>query len=187
MICYVVTEGPSDASLLRALLNPEFSEEEGLLVTSGGGRSGADSLARSILVARGKPVALVVDSDTNDSNRIQENQQFLEFLLGQFGRRSEWEVILIIPEIETLYFEDKSTLETLTGVKATPEQLLRGKYEPKKVLKEMLPNDPDYLQKLANKAQQLDLQPLRDTAPIRKLREFVARHVAGVTPVGASV
>ena len=53
MTCYIVVEGKSDIVYVRELLKPEFDlERDDIRVVPAGGRSGADTLARSLLVAR---------------------------------------------------------------------------------------------------------------------------------------
>ena len=61
---YVLVEGPSDAAFLRRILPKELLSNAELVIA--GGSSGIPSLARSVLVRRKCPVAVVMDSDSVD-------------------------------------------------------------------------------------------------------------------------
>ena len=60
MIAYIICEGIDDKQLLKAVL-PEISLNQVEIVV-GGGISSVKSIARSLVVRRQTPVAIVVDS-----------------------------------------------------------------------------------------------------------------------------
>jgi predicted ATP-dependent endonuclease of OLD family len=174
MTYHIVVEGPSDVVLLRELLRPDFDpEKHNIRIVEGGGWSGADSLARTILVVRKEPVVLVVDADTTVPERIREHQQFLDGSLGQVGARTPWRVFLAVPEIEALLFTDRQTLENLVGKRVSQEQFIRGQYEPRKVLDKLL-SGQSYAQVFEQRLPQMDLSAVREQPLIRELKEFLA-------------
>lgn len=176
MTYHIVTEGPGEVALIRELLKPEFDpEQQPIRIVSGGGWSGADSLARTILAVRNEPVVLIVDSDTNDPAQIQERRQFLEASLGQVGPRLLWRILLVVPEIEAILFQDKQTLEELVGKVVSDEQFLRGQYEPRKILKELTADPSRSKEFLAKRLPQTDLSALRKLPLVRELKEFLMR------------
>lgn len=97
----LITEGHTDAQILRWCLSNEI-DELGLRVLSAGGKSAADSVARTILVARRRPVALAVDADTTDANAAQEKRQFYVQSLKEVAGTTPFAVELFIPTIEVV-------------------------------------------------------------------------------------
>src|SRR5262245_32089169 len=110
--CFVVVEGPSDAILLGALLEaPE--EDRQVQVVVGRGWSGADSLARSLLAASRRDVALVVDADSVDPSLVAQRCEFLEQSLREIASDARRLVVVIVPELEALLFQDRDLVEAL--------------------------------------------------------------------------
>jgi hypothetical protein len=158
------------------LLKPEFDADGqgGVVIAPAGGWSAADSLARSILAVRNRPVALVVDADAADA---RERQRFLENSLAEFGAPGTWQVFVAAPEIEALFFENADLLQQFTGREATAEQQLRSRFEPKQVLLELL-GDQDFLAALHERLPQINLDPMRAAALVQELKAFLARVTA---------
>src|SRR5437762_9394530 len=98
MNVHIVTEGKTDELVIRQLLRSELaSHPKQIKVIVGGGRSSAQSLARSILGARREPVALVVDSDTTNPEQIAGQRDFLTWYMGQAADPELWEIVLFRP------------------------------------------------------------------------------------------
>ena len=76
---YVLVEGPSDAAFLRRILPKEDAKLAKSSTRAGVPES--PSLARSLLVRRKCPVAVVMDSDSVDPDVIEERQQGTEDLI----------------------------------------------------------------------------------------------------------
>lgn len=177
MACYVITEEPEGVALLTELLRPDFDLEQGeVSILAGGGESGADALARSILAVRHEPVALVVDADTVEPGRVRESRRFLEYSLGEFGGAG-FGVFLAEPSLDSLLFNDRAIIEALTGRRPTDEQMLRGHYEPRRILEELLPNGLRGA-RLAERLPEIDLSSLRTHPLIEDLRKFITEKVA---------
>ena len=73
---YVLVEGPSDAAFLRRILPREVLTDAELVPA--GGRSAIASLARSLVVRRRTPIAVVIDSDSLKPDVIEERQQGMQ-------------------------------------------------------------------------------------------------------------
>jgi hypothetical protein len=174
--CYVVTEGLADSLLITEILKTEFVvSEEGVKVIPGGGWaeawSNADSLARSLLVARHVPVALLVDADTQNP---VERQQFLEFLFARYAPLERWKVLVAAPELLSFLFLSRDVIRSLTGKEPTETQMIRGEYKPKEILNELL--DGRHLPNvMRDKLPTTDLSVIRDASLIKELREFVTQ------------
>ncbi|MBM3459050.1 MAG: hypothetical protein FJX77_11035 [Armatimonadetes bacterium] len=171
--CYVVVEGRDDEVVLRHLLEPSNGTAQ-LEFRVAGGRSAADSLARSLLASARGDVALVVDSDSVDPGLIAERKGFLRQSLQAIASPKRWHVTMLEPELEALFFRDRDLLESLVGHPVSDTDLVRGCYEPKRTLGELLGGASLRLV-LEQKGQSLDLQRMREQSPICELRDFLRR------------
>ena len=125
---YVLVEGASDAAFLRRILPQEvLSDAE--LVTAGGS-SGIPSLARSVLVRRKRPVAVVMDSDSLDPDVIEERQQSTEDLIRAADASIPVKVISAVPEIEAWLFAAPEMITRMVGQEVSAEWLSQGKRDP---------------------------------------------------------
>lgn len=170
--CYVVVEGPSDEVVLRHLLGPG-EEGDRLEFRVAGGWSAADSLARSLLASGRGDVAVVVDADSVDPKRVEERKRFLTRSLEAIESRARWQVVVIEPELEALFFTDRDILESLVGHPVSDADFVGGYFEPRKTLQKLLKGDREsvYREKLPT----LDLQKIRELPAIRELRDFLHR------------
>jgi len=129
---YVLVEGPSDAAFLRRILPKEVLS--GAEIVNAGGSSGIPSLARSLLVRRQCPVAVVMDSDSVDPDVIEERQQGTEDLIRAADASIPVKVVVAIPEIEAWFLATPETIERMVGQKVSEEWLSSGKRDPKRAL-----------------------------------------------------
>jgi hypothetical protein len=104
--------------------------------------SAALSESTSILVVKRVPVALVVDANTDHENAIYEQQDTLQYLLHQAAVRVPFKVLLAIPSIETIFFQDRTLLEQLIHHQVTDTEWELAKYNPKKSLTYFLGENP---------------------------------------------
>lgn len=143
----VVTEGQTDIDILKSLLPAELTKEIEFVV--GGGWSGAQSLAVSILAKRRIPVALVIDADANDEQVIHEKLDFSRWSLKQAAVQIPFEVFLAVPQIEAVFFQDRAFLQEVTNrefsdlewrlMKMQPKELFAGaSLEKSQLLKRIL-------------------------------------------------
>ena len=165
----VVTEGENDVLLLRALVGDQANGGE---FVKAGGWSAADSLARSYLVDGAHDVALVVDADTHEASSAEERRRFLDYSLGSVALRTRWQVFVIVPEIESLLFEDANVLTSLVGRAVSDKDVYEGRFEPKRVLTRLAAGKP-VAQLFRERLPQIDLTPLHSVSEIRHLRQFL--------------
>lgn len=174
MKAYLVTEGESDAQLLRVLLAKEV--RQGLRILPGGGRSAAISLARSLNSARQAPVALVVDADTTNEGRVSEDRDSIGYLLRMHSSGAPIEVFLAVPEVEVLLFSDLALLTRVLGREITHDDWITGRFEPKKTLGRILGTNgrTGAVSRIAKNLSRADVAQLADHPLIRDIRHFLA-------------
>jgi hypothetical protein len=175
--CYVVAEGPTDVTVLSALL--DVVPSSAIKIVSAGGKSSAVSLASTLLATRPASVALVADADTTVPQRVGEAQIELEDLLATVASRQRFGVFLAVPSLEVCLFEDQAGLENEFGCTLSAEAIMQSRYEPKAVLEELsrARNQPYDSAAQASLLGQLDLDRLRQAPFMRVLLQFVSRAV----------
>lgn len=172
---YIVTEGDVDAKILRRVLPRNLIDQVKFVVA--GGRSRAESLARSLLVSKYLPVALVVDANTADQQSINEQLDFLRDYLdyGSAGPEAPpFSAFLAVPEIEAILLEDKSLVEHVASQTFSDREWELGKYQPKQLLSYVLPNQPDGVEQILAGATEENLERLRGHPLVRDLGEFLS-------------
>ncbi len=132
---YVLVEGPSDAAFLRRILSEEILKDAELVPA--GGSLGIPSLARSLLVRRKRPVAVVMDSDSLNPDVIEERQQSTEEFIRAADASVPVRVVTAVPEIEAWFFASPETLQHILGERASADWLALGKRDPKGVLRQL--------------------------------------------------
>jgi hypothetical protein len=168
----VVTEGKFDLELINLLAGPGLPADT--VVVQAGGYSAADSLARSILVDSKSRVALVVDADAIDRSQVEQRRRVLEHSLGQAGTRDRWQVTMFTPTIEAVLFRNRSVIEAAVGHPVSDADMIRGEYEPKRILKSLLPDYPNG-SLLIKRLDSTDLTALRNQPEIREIVQFLRR------------
>jgi hypothetical protein len=179
MICYVATHGSRNIVLLQRLLAPEMQQANGdIRFVQTSDHNGVSSLGTTIAMVKRKPVAMCHDARSVDPEQIAEDRLTIEEDLMDGVPRSLWKLFIAAPEFQSLLFADHGILEALVGGPVTEAQLIRGHYEPKVVLAELLQergiSDEEFDRRLA----QADLTPLRQLSPIREVAEWLAKSVA---------
>jgi hypothetical protein len=101
VIAYIVVEGPADADWLRGALPPESLED--VAIVPGGGLSGATSMARTLLVTRRKPLALVFDANAEHPEVVGERFQSVQEIVGMVAGRVPFRVVMAVPSLEALW------------------------------------------------------------------------------------
>ncbi len=151
----------------------------------GGGR--ASSIARDILLLQREPVAVVGDAETLTPEVMAEQRGLMEYIVGAGGPLSEWRVLLIAPEIATLLFRDEHLLRSLLPVEPSFEQLIRGRYEPNRVLAELFAQagEQPFPEALLRRLAQADLFSLWAAPELRPLEEFLLEKSAAQQPGSA--
>lgn len=171
MIAYIITEEDFDRDLLQATLPAELINEVGIV--SGGGNYA--SLARSLIVRRKVPVALVLDADCVSEKLLAERQQGVDDLLRMVAGNTPTKVVLVVPEVENLLFTEVSVLSRLLGYDPPQEILASAEYRPEKALQTLLAHSKlvhdkfDLLKRLTEE----DLKILQKSSPMQELIRFL--------------
>ena len=136
MIAYIICEGTLDEQLLQHVLPEELLNN--VKIVSAGGLSATKSLARSLLVRRQVPVAIVVDADSVTPDSIQERLNSIEEIVKSVSIGAPVKVILAVPEIETIFFQDNLLLSRLLGYEPSQDILSWAAFNPRKALEQLL-------------------------------------------------
>ncbi len=171
MKAYIVTEGQSDSEILKRLLPPEITSHVEFLI--GGGRYSIQSFARTLLVVKQLPVAIVIDADTEDTPSIEEQRHNLYDLLDQVSPGIPFDVFFAVPEIESVFFQNRELLEEILDHPFTDVEWEMGKRHPKEILQTILGTSStpvyDILGHLSNEA----VAVLRSHPLIRQIEGFL--------------
>src|SRR4051794_35570127 len=98
---YLLVQGQTDADFLRRLLRPEVTKEAEIVPA--GGSAEIPSLARSLLVRRRRPVAVLMDAGALDPVVIQERKESTEELIQAAAASIPVKVVVAVPEIEAWF------------------------------------------------------------------------------------
>jgi hypothetical protein len=132
---YVLVEGKNDEAMLRRVLSEELLEDVQLV--NAGGSDSIPSLARSMLVRRRRPIAVLIDAHSLDPDVIDERQQGTEELIRAANSSIPVKVVTAIPEIEAWLLTTPETVARLVGQSVSQEWLDLGKRDPKHALTSM--------------------------------------------------
>lgn len=160
---FIVTEGTSDTNILKAVLST--GSESSFVFGKTSGVSHAMTVASSVLSAREESVLLVLDAD----NSAAEKAEYVRALVGKDGSR--FKLIFMEPEIETLFFTDKSALEAALNAPIDPVVWDIAKTAPKSTIQVLIQQ---------NKIQGIDqllaspalLAAMRNHPKIKEIQEF---------------
>lgn len=136
---HFIIERSLGVAVLKKLLPEEIVSQCKFIV--GGENNIAVTKARSILISSELPVSLVVDANTNHPESIEEKRDFIVQFIRLMVNPVRFQVFLAVPEIEILFFHKRSTLEKIVNNRVSDVQWITGKYEPRKVLRELFKTD----------------------------------------------
>ncbi len=178
MIAYIVCEGIFDVQLLKLVLPEELLNN--VEIVSAGGLSAVKSLARSLIVRRQVPVAIVVDADSVVPEVVQERLKSIEELVESVSVNIPFKVIAAVPQTEIIFFQDIGLLSRLLGYEPSQEMLTQAGFEPRKSLDILFSQSHIYesysrfINKFINKKLNTkDLKILRQAPFIQELIHFL--------------
>ncbi|BAY38898.1 hypothetical protein NIES2111_32470 [Nostoc sp. NIES-2111] len=173
MIAYIVCEGSLDVQLLKIVLREKLLNN--VEIVAAGGLSAVKSLARSLIVRRQVPVAIVIDADSVAPEIIQERLKSIEELVESVSANVPFKVIAAVPEMEIIFFQDIGLLSRLLGYEPSQDMLTSAVFQPCKTLEKLLSKSKKYdsysqvIDQLTNE----DLGILRQTPFIQELIYFL--------------
>jgi len=138
MSIYILCEGLKDEKLLNFVLPKQLLSDFDVKIVVAGGSSGVKSLARSLVVRRQAPVAIVVDAGSVIPEFIQERCENIEEIVKGVAGNTPVKVFLAVPEIEVVFFQDVSFLTKLLGYIPDQHALDLAVFAPKKILQQLL-------------------------------------------------
>ncbi|MEY2977672.1 MAG: hypothetical protein ACO31I_14430 [Prochlorotrichaceae cyanobacterium] len=173
MTTYILCEGESDARLIERLL-PEALMMEAKVFPAGG-LYAVNSLARSLIVRRQCPVAIVVDADEIRPNRVEQRRSEIEEILERVAIDAPVKVVLAVPEMEIIFFQDRSLLSSLVGYEVPQDTFNAAQYEPKQILMELMSQSErfNHGSELIERLTTEDLHILRKAPVIQELVQFL--------------
>lgn len=172
MIAYIVCEGNLDVQLLKHVLPAELLEN--VEIVAGCGISAAKSLARSLLVRRQLPVAIVADADSVDPDLIQERLKNIKESIESVSVILV-KVILAVPAVEIIFFQDIFLLSRLLGYAPPKDILDLASFQPRKALEQLIaqsqksPDRSHIINQLASE----DLEILHKSPVIQEVLNFL--------------
>jgi hypothetical protein len=172
---YILVEGPTDAAFLRRILSQEELKDAELVPA--GGSLGIPSLARSLLVRRKRPVAVVMDSDSLNPEVIEERQQSTEDFIQFADASVPVKVVVAVPEIEAWFFASLETLEHIVGEKVSADWFGLGKRDPKGVLQQLAEkNEKKWdIDRAINALNTEDIDRIRAIPEVAELNTFLQK------------
>ncbi len=173
MKVYIVCEETLDSQLLKRVLPTELLNTVG--VVAAGSLSSVKSMARSLVVRRRVPIAIVVDAETVNPDQVEERYREIKEIVEGVAANTPIEVILAVPTLESVFFQDSSLMPRLFGHVPSQAVLSMAVYEPEKVLTELIAESKQY-QTQAELIEQLtpeDIEILRKMPVMRKMLQFL--------------
>ncbi|MBD2329871.1 hypothetical protein [Alkalinema sp. FACHB-956] len=173
MTAYIVCEGERDAQLLKRLLPEEFISN--VEIVAAGGLSAVKSLARSLIVRRQSPVAIVADADATIPEQVEQRLKDTEEIVGNIAVNTPVKVILAVPTLEIIFFQDVSLLSRLLGYVPSQDVLSLAVYQPWQALKLLISQSKNF-QTQAQLVDQLtneDLEVLRKATVVQEIIQFL--------------
>ena len=113
MTSLVILEGKLDEIIVSRILDSDPQLRGRFLTAVAGGRSSAISLARSYLVTGDQRLALVLDADMTDLEKVAAEQALVADLLEGMAVPERFIVLMVVPEVEALLFFDRGFAETV--------------------------------------------------------------------------
>ena len=172
---YLVTEGKSDLKILKRLLSKEIVEHT--VMEAGSGRYSAQALASTILAVKQRPVALVVDADTEDESTIREQEGFSRDLLRRSSAGVPFEVFTAVPYTEAIFFHDRSVFEQIIARKLEDREWDLARRQPRRSLAAVLGDRPIAIERLLDGLTEEIIGPLQQHPLISGISQFLSSAV----------
>lgn len=179
MPVHVVVAGKTFVKILGTILPAALLE--GASLVNGGELNGEFSRAQTLLAVRHEPVALVMNANMTEPAPLSELRKDTEYLLKSVAGKVPVKLVLFVPSIEGVFFHDPATLHRLFGV-LTGEQRMEARYNPRKVLAELLAEHESVnsIEQLLACLRPKEIEGTRSHPAIRELLAFLEQVAATV-------
>jgi hypothetical protein len=138
-LAYLLLEGNNNQEILEKLLPKNLIQDVKFVV--GNGQYQVRSLASSLLATRHIPVILVLDANTDNESQIFEKSDLINYLLRRAAAKTPFKISLAIPEIETIFLQDKSLIEKIAKRQFNDLEWQLAQSKPKEFLETVLGTD----------------------------------------------
>lgn len=169
---YVITEGQSDVDILRKLIPDELVKDTEFIAASS--QYNAQSLATTILAVKTKPVALLLNANTDNETLVQEKSNLLYQLLRQSSPGIPFQVFIAVPELEAIFFQDKHLIERLIKHSLSNVEWQLAKSHPKGFLIKYLDNNLEYLEIIFTSISADEIRTLQQHLIINQMITFLS-------------
>jgi hypothetical protein len=172
MIAYIVTEGSLDEKLLQRLLPAELLRDVGIVAA--GSLSSVTSMSRSLAVRRRVPILVVVDSDSVEPRAIASRRTDINEMVAGVAIEPV-EVLVAVPQMEVVLFQDRALLTQWFGDRITQEDLIRAEFQPRQVLERLLAESPNAvsLETMIEQLNDRQVETLQQATVIQEAMQFL--------------
>lgn len=176
---YLFVEGPTDEEFLRRVLPDDLIKE--IEFVRAENRARIISLARSFLVRRRTPIAVLMDAHSLDPSVIEDQRQSAEELIQAAAGSIPVKVVLAVPEIESWFFTVPEAIERILGETLSEDLLALGPKDPKGVLGQLSRrskvewNSVAAIQVLEDK----EIERIRARPDVTELSQFLKKVLSG--------
>jgi hypothetical protein len=173
MITYIICEGSFDAQLLKTVLPANLLTDVG--VVAGGRVSAVESLARSLVVRRRVPVVIVVDADSVVPELVEQRRKDIEETVESVSINTPVKVVMAVPEMEIIFFQDVSLLSRLLGYIPPQDILDLAVFQPKQALEQLL-SQSEIIQdrsQIIDRLAKEDIEILRSSSVMQEIVHFL--------------
>jgi hypothetical protein len=170
---YIFVEGATEAQFLRRILAPELLKD--IEIVPAGSSSEIASLARSVLVRRRKPIAVMMNADTLQPDLIAERRESMETMIRAAEASVPVKVIAVVPTTEAWFFAAPEAIGRAFGTPVAQEFIYLGRRDPSGVLQllaEKYQKNWDSQQSL-HQLDEKDLEKIRALPEVSELRTFL--------------
>lgn len=140
---YVLIEGHTGYQLVSKVLEDE-ADINRIKIYEEDNYSSALSGANTLLIKKpDAKVVMIVGAESSQDGAIRERRSFVHSYLKRFiFRDNQFKLILLAPEIETVFFDSKELTEHIVGREVHDLEVEVGRLSPVKTLKEKFGIDP---------------------------------------------
>jgi hypothetical protein len=173
--------------LLSKLMGPE--QGAGLVVfRCAHPTSSLYSAAKTLLVIRREPVAIVLDADSTEPGAAAQVREEASEVVGESAAAAPLRIIVAVPAVESLLFRRPEAVRRAYG--NTPSELIElGLVSPGNALERLNGATDRYNASftIITNLNQEDIAALRDEPPVRELLEFLNElKASGATAIAAA-
>jgi hypothetical protein len=133
------------------------------------------SKARTLVVTRRKPVALLIEAHSTQRSLVHEQKESAEELLRMVSPGVPVKVIMLVPTVEAIFCQAPGVLAKACRQEIPSDLLMLARGLPREALAQLLAGagGPRDMQQLLDSLDDQDVKALRNTEPIRELITFL--------------